>query len=266
VLVIAGALGMPARMYARLGEFLSAYGVACVAFDYRGCGPSRAAAGQEPLLTLDRWGTQDIDAALRESAVLYPGVPLFLMGHGLGAALFPLAHQSEQLTAAVLVAPGMPHSSRFPWPDNFLHSLTWRLRLPLATRGAGHKLASVPGMDGAEVPRAVLRQWAAWARRKDYLFDPRFRLDTSHFDSLRIPMLAVTISDDESAPAEVAEPLLERFPNARIERRRAETYRLGIGSIGHLGFFRSKCRDAMWYPVLEWILRHRGRGESGLKS
>lgn len=266
VLVVAGTMGMPARMYARLGEFLSAYGVACVAFDYRGCGLSRPATGQESLLTLDRWGTQDIDAALRESATLYPGVPLFLMGHGLGAALFGLAPQCERLTAAVLLAPEMPHASRYSWPDNLLHGLSWRLRLPLAARGAGHKTARVPGLDGAEVPRAVLRQWARWARRKDFLFDPRFGLDTSRYGELRIPMLSVTISDDEQAPTEVAEPLLERFHSARIERRRAETYRLGIGSIGHVGFFRSKCRDAMWYPVLEWILRHRGRSEKGLKD
>lgn len=265
VLIIAGALGMPARMYARLGEFMSAYGVATVAFDYRGCGLSKPAAGQESLISLDRWGTQDIDAALREAAVLYPGVPTFLMGHGLGAALLGLAPSCTNLVAALLLSPEMPHSSRYDWPDSLLHWLNWRLWLPLTTRGAGHTLTGVPASDG-EVPRAVLRQWARWARSKEFLFDPRFGLDTSRFGELRIPMLSVTISDDEQVPPEVAEPLLDRYFNAKVERRRADAYRLGIGSIGHAGFFRSKCRDAMWYPVLEWILRHRGRGEAARRA
>ena len=33
----------------------------------------------------------------------------------------------------------------------------------------------------------------------------------------------------------------------------------GYGTIGHMGFFRSKVRDALWFPVLNWLLKHRGR-------
>lgn len=257
MLVIASALGVPRRAYGRLGEFMAAHGVACLTFDYRGSGDSLPTADQAAMIDMERWGRLDIDAAIRGAAALYPGVPTFLLGHSCGGQLFGLAPASQTLAGAILVAATLPHPSRYPRPDRYALSVLWRLWIPLFVRGAGHRATDVPGLSGAIAPKAVFRQWARWCRRRDYLFDPRFGLDTSHYTALRIPLLTIAISDDEQAPAAAVAALAERFTAAQIESRTVDVPRLGVGSIGHLGYFRSKCRDALWFPLLDWIVQHR---------
>lgn len=259
IIVVAPSLGLPRRFYSRFGEFMASQGVACLTFDYRGVGESVPAEGQHDLITLEAWGRQDIDAAIRGASVLYPGTPIFLVGHGCGGQLFGLAPGSKQLAGAILVASGMPHPSRYPRPDRWALKFFWRILAPLYTRGKGHLGTTLPGMDGAQAPKAVYRQWARWCLRKDYLFDKKFGIDTTAYSMLNIPMMSISISDDEQSPASTISALLKRFPAATIERRIVDVLHMGYGSVGHLGFFRNKTRDALWFPVLNWMMRHRGR-------
>ncbi len=257
IIVVAAALGVPRRAYQRFGEFMSAQGVACLTFDYRGVGESVPSEGQESLIDMERWGRQDIDAAIRGAASLYPGTPIFLMGHSCGAQLFGLASASKQLAGAILVAPSLPHASRYPRPDRYGLRFMWRFMVPLLSRGAGHTPMTLPGMRGAIAPKAVFKQWARWCRSREYLFDPKFKLDTTAYSMLKLPLLVVSVSDDEQAPPLAVDALLKRFPVAEVERRLIDVQRLGFGSVGHMGFFRSKTRDALWFPLLAWIARHR---------
>ena len=259
IVVVAGTLGVQRRYYARFAEFMAAQGIAALTFDYRGMGESVPAEGQAELIDMAAWGTMDIDAAIRSAAALYPGTPIFLIGHSCGGQLVGLAPSCKQLAGVILVSATMPHASRYPRPDRYALSLMWRLLLPLATLGKGHVLTSVPGMSGANAPRAVWRQWAQWCRSREYLFDKRFGLNTVHASAMTAPVLSIAISDDERAPPEAITPLLERFTSAHVERRLVDSRHVGFGSIGHLGFFRSKMRDALWFPVLSWMLRNRGR-------
>jgi predicted alpha/beta hydrolase len=259
IAVVASDMGVSRRFYARFGEFMAAQGVACLIFDYRGIGESVPAEGQETLIDLEAWGRQDIDAAIRGAAALYPGVPIFLVGHGCGGQLFGLAPSCKQLAGAALVAAAAPHPSRYPRPDRWALRFFWRVLVPLLARGKGHVVASMPGLRGTMAPKAVFRQWARWSRRRDYLFDKRFGIDTSAYSMLNIPMMSIAISDDEQAPADAVLALLAHFPAATIERRVVDVLHMGFGSVGHMGFFRSKTRDALWFPLLNWMMRHRGR-------
>lgn len=259
IVVMAAALGVPRRHYARFGEFLSAQGVACLTFDYRGVGESAPGEGQEALVDFERWGRQDIDAAIRSAATLYPGVPIFFIGHSCGAQLLGLAPSAKQLAGAVFVAPTLPHTSRYPRPDRYFMAFLWRLAIPLLARGGGAEPMSAPGMPGALAPKAVFRQWASWCLSRDFLFDERFGVNTVHYGQLELPILSIAISDDDMAPQPAVLALLERYPHAHIERRVVDVQHTGYGTIGHMGFFRSKVRDALWFPVLNWLLRHRGR-------
>ena len=262
MLVLASAMGVPRRYYSRFAEFMAAQGVATLTFDYRGVGESVPAAGQEASIDMAAWGRLDIDAAIRSAAALYPGTPIFLIGHSCGGQLVGLAPACKQLAGVVLVSATLPHASRYPRPDRFVLSLLWRVLLPLATIGAGHKTTTVPGLPGAIAPRVAFRQWARWCRSRDYLFDKRFELDTTHFGAMTAPVLSIAISDDERAPLDAILPLLARFTSAHVERRVVDAKHVGFGSIGHMGFFRTRMRDALWFPVLSWMLRHRAREDA----
>lgn len=261
IVVMAGALGVPRRFYSRFGEFLATQGIACLTFDYRGVGESVVAEGQEELISMEAWGREDIDAAIRCASQLYPGTPIFLVGHSCGGQLFGLAAASKQLTGAILVAASAPHASRYPRPDRWALGFFWRFLAPLLTRGKnrGHECTSLPGLPGALAPRAVLRQWASWCRSKDYLFDKKFGIETTAYSMLNIPMMSISISDDEQAPAPAVSALLKRFPAAQIDRRVVDVLHMGYGSVGHMGFFRNKTRDALWFPVIKWMMANRGR-------
>jgi predicted alpha/beta hydrolase len=259
IVVVAPALGVPRRYYARFAEFMAAQGVATLVFDYRGVGESVPGEGQESLIDMERWGRLDIDAAIRSAAALYPGAPIFLIGHSCGGQLFGLAPSCKQLAGAILISATMPHRSRYPRPDRYALSFLWRVLVPLLTMGKGHTPTSVPSMPGAIAPKAVFKQWARWCRSREYLFDPRFKLDTTHYAAFTAPVLSISISDDEQAPPEAILPLLNHFTGAHVERRIVDNLHVGFGSIGHMGFFRTKTRDALWFPVLNWMLRHRGR-------
>lgn len=257
VVVVAGALGTPRRFYARFGEFLAAQGVSCLTFDYRGVGESMPGPEQGDLIDMAAWGTQDIEAAIRAAVALHPGVPTYVLGHSCGGQLLGLAPSAKQLAGAVLVAASLPHASRYPRPDRYLLRGLWRFAIPILARGDAAELMAAPGMASALAPKGVYRQWAAWCRSKQYLFDPRFGLNTAHYAQLELPLLSVAISDDEQAPQAAILALLERYPKAQIDRRVVDVLHMGYGSVGHMGFFRSKTRDALWFPVLNWILRQR---------
>jgi predicted alpha/beta hydrolase len=262
IVVVAGALGVHRRFYARFAEFMAAQGVAALTFDYRGLGGSVPGEGQAELIDMAAWGAMDIDAAIRSAAALYPGAPIFLIGHSCGGQLVALAPSTKQLAGVILVSATLPHRSRYPRPDRYMLWLMWRVLLPLATLGKGHVATGVPGMSGATAPRAVWRQWARWCRSRDYLFDPRFELNTTPASTMTAPLLSIAITDDDRAPPEAITPLLERFTASHVERRVVDARQVGFGSIGHLGFFRSKMRDALWFPVLSWMLRQRARDEA----
>ena len=257
IVVLASGLGVPRRVYQRFGEFLSAQGVACLTFDYRGIGDSQPPEGHEAEVDMYNWGRQDIDAAIRGAASLYPGAPIFLIGHSCGGQLFGLAPSCKQLTGAVLIAPSLPHATRYPRPDRYALRFLWRFMIPLLSIGTQHAQMSVPGMHGAMAPKGVFRQWARWCRSRNYLFDARFKFDTTAYSMLTLPMLVIGISDDEQAPAAAIDALVQRFPAAEVERRVIDVQRMGFGKVGHMGFFRSKTRDALWFPLLTWITRTR---------
>lgn len=257
IIVLAGALGVPRRFYGRFAEFMAAQGVAVLTFDYRGVADSVPGEGQEILIDMERWGRLDIDAAIRGAASLYPGTPVFLVGHSCGGQLFGLAASSTELAGAVLVAASLPHRTRYPRPDRYALWLLWRVLAPIYTLGRGHTPTTLPGMSGAIAPKRVYQQWSRWCRSKQYLFDPKFGLDVSRYATMSMPMMVLAVSDDDQAPAAAVTALAERFPQAQIERRLVDALHMGFGSVGHMGFFRSKHRDALWFPVLNWIVRHR---------
>ena len=247
--VIAPALGVPRRFYAKFATYLGERGYDTLCFDYRGI----EGAGAEIDLAdvrLEHWGERDLQAALLAAREHCGAGPLFVVGHSIGGQIPGLAAASESLKALVLIAASAPHPSRYPLRDRLQIELMWRVLVPLLGRGRVFPARKV-GFASIDLPGSVVRQWRDWGLTHDYLFDRRHGLDTTRYARLAQPLLAYSFSDDAYASRTAVEALLAHYPAARIEHRHA-TPAAGR-ALGHFGYFRESQRDTLWRETADWL-------------
>ncbi len=247
--VIAPALGVPRRFYAKFAAFLSERGYDTLCFDYRGI----AGAGAELLpaqIELADWGRQDLQAALVAAREQLKPRRLYLVGHSIGGQIPGLAPASETLDGLVLVAASAPHPSRYALRDRLRIELMWRVLVPLLARGARFPARKL-GFASVDLPSPVVRQWAAWGLRPEYLFDARHGLDTRRYAQLALPVLSFSFADDGYASKAAVEALHRHYSAARITHRHIE--RVSGTSYGHFGYFRESQRETLWSETAEWL-------------
>src|SRR5258706_6285390 len=97
--LIGGAMGVRQDYYAPFAAWLAQQGYATLTFDYRGSGASlpkgRSLRGFDA--DLFAWA-RDTDTAIEALAVQAPGLPLYVIGHSLGAQLPGLLAQRDRIT------------------------------------------------------------------------------------------------------------------------------------------------------------------------
>lgn len=247
--VIAPALGVPRRFYAKYATALQARGYAVLVFDYRGVGDAADALPPDRVVLAD-WGRQDLEAALQAARALAPQAPRFLVGHSIGGQVPGLAPGAAGLAGLVFVAASCPYPGRYAWRDRLRIELMWRLLVPLLGRGAIFPARRL-GFASVDLPSAVVRQWAAWGLRPDYLFDPVHGLDTARYAQLAQPVLSYSFADDGYASRAAVEALHGHYPAARIEHRHVTPPR--GQTLGHFGYFREAQREALWRETADWL-------------
>lgn len=249
--VLAGALGVPRGYYAAFAQGLANQGISVLTFDWRGSGDSRQGAVRGRHMRMVDWGRLDLEAALA-SALEQVHPEVFLVGHSAGGQLLGLAPSAARLRGAVLVAASAPNLRHYPassWPKLLL---AWYGFAPLL----GH-LDDYPakrlGLGSTQVAGGVVREWARWARSPDYLFSQRFGLPLLGYRSFTQPLLACGFDDDDYAPPQAVDALLQQFPRARLRR---EILQAGEhGPLGHFGVFRSQ-HQALWARMAAWMREH----------
>ena len=114
--LIGGAMGVRQDYYAPFAAWLAAQGYGVMTFDYRGMGDSRTPAHARSLRGLDAdlfdWA-RDYDAAIDALLARAGDVPLYLIGHSLGAQLPGLLRNRGRVAGMVSVAAGSGY-----WRDN----------------------------------------------------------------------------------------------------------------------------------------------------
>jgi predicted alpha/beta hydrolase len=251
VVVVAPALGVPTRFYAAYASYLAGRGFSVLTFDYRGSGDSANGPRRGRDMRMEDWGRLDIDAALAWARQEYKSKKLFLVGHSAGAQLPGLAPGSEALDGMILVAGSAPHLRHYPvksWP---MLCLTWHVLGPLLSWRRDDFPARQTGLGSTRVAAGVVRQWARWARTRDYLFDQKHGIDTSRYARLALPVLSYCFADDSYATPAATDALLAHYPVARVDRRVVP--RLAQGTIGHFGFFRESSADSLWRESAGWL-------------
>lgn len=250
--VVASAMGVRRRLYARFAQHLTEAGLTCLTFDYRGIGDSREGSLRGFQARLHEWGELDLAGAIDWLRERYPRLPLQLVTHSVGGQVFGLIEDAP-VAGAVFI--GSQSGSWRLWRGlpRVVMFLVWHAVLPGFARALGYIPMKALGQ-GEDLPGGVGAEWAEWGRRDDYVWGyarPRGGLG---FSSWSGPLRAYAITDDGYAPRAGVEALAAMYTRARAEVRVVSPRDLGAERAGHFGVFRPRFRDTLWTEVRDTLL------------
>ena len=246
--LIGGAMGVRQAYYRPFAEWLARQGYLVATFDYRGTGDSRPGSRARSLRGFDAdlfsWA-RDFDAAIDELHGNAPDVPLYIVGHSLGAQLPGLLRNRDRVAGLVGVATGSGY-----WRDNappLKRSVLyfWYALVPLATWAFGYFPGARLGKVG-DLPRGVILQWRRWCLNPRYHVGAEGAGVRAQFEAVRFPVVALSMTDDEMMTERGTHVLVDCYANAPRRVERIAPADIGVPRIGHFGFFRAGFEPTLW--------------------
>lgn len=248
--LIAPAMGVRQDYYADFATWLAGQGFSVLTFDYRGVGRSRP-EGLRSLRELDAdlfdWAS-DTDAAIEQLGALAPQVPLYVVGHSLGAQLPGMLGHRDRIAGLVLVAAGSGYWRHNAPPLKRIVLYFWHVAVPLATWACGYfpgaRLRKV-----GDLPRGVILQWRRWCMHPRYHVGAEGEALREKFAAARFPVVALSMTDDELMTERGTRVLIDCYENAPRELHRIAPQDARAQRIGHFGFFRPQFEATLWARV-----------------
>jgi predicted alpha/beta hydrolase len=249
--LIGGAMGVRQSFYRPFAQWLATQGYLVATFDYRGVGDSRTAPLRGFEADLFAWA-RDTDAAIDALISRAGEVPLYVVGHSLGAQLPGLLENRDRLAGLVSIAAGSGY-----WRDNApglkrYVLYFWHVLVPLATAMCGYfpgaRLRKV-----GDLPRGVVLQGRRWC------LDPRYHVGAEgaavreRFAAARFPLVALSLTDDELMTERGTRVLVDCYANAPRRVERVAPGDVAARRIGHFGFFRESFAPTLWARTAAWL-------------
>ncbi|MQA54209.1 alpha/beta hydrolase family protein [Pseudomonas piscis] len=234
VILVSGALGVRRGFYRAFADLAAQGGFDVLLYSYRGA--------QDELPTnvrcsLADWGVQDISAAIEFCRVERPALPLYFIGHSIGAQLLGLSPAAGQLRAAAFICGSFPYWKRWTGLERLRMGLLFGLLIPLVTRIGATFPARLLGLGNQNLPSRLMQEWSRWVREPDYLLAERFGLARrGGYEILAIPLVSWVFDDDNYVPWAAAQRMHDAYPAAALQVKRTPR---SAGAVGHFGFFRS---------------------------
>lgn len=246
--VLNSATGVRQEVYTHFARWLAAErGMAVLTYDYRDFGRSAGPALRRSQADMIDWGITDQIAARRAMRAAWPGVPLWVIGHSLGAMLLPNQPEMDDVVRVVGVASGMVHHHDHPWPYRLNALNFWFALGPVATAICGYLPARALRI-GEDLPAGVFWQWRRWCTtRAFYAGDLGPRLAPPDWQGGAAVTLCAFADDALIPPAQVAR--LRDVFGAQADLRLIAPQSYGLQSIGHIGVFSRRCR-AVWPDLI----------------
>jgi predicted alpha/beta hydrolase len=248
-IVLNCATGVPQDYYRHFAKWLAEdRGMACLTWDYRDFGASASGRLQESRATMAQWALKDQPAARAEMRRQCPGVPLWVVGHSLGAMMLPLQEGVEDIARVIGVSTGLVYHRDHPWPYQGLARLFWFGHAPVLTHMLGYLPGKAVGF-GADLPAGVYWDWRRWCTREvSYLPETGGALPRPDWSRSGASVVLHSFADDEMMPPHCAERLAQVYGDAYAECALHDPAEFGLQSVGHLGAF-ARANAAVW-PVL----------------
>ncbi len=251
VLVVAGAMAVPASRYQKLATFFAKAGYHVFTFDYRGIGRSLTGSIRGHRATLHEWGELDLASVLAHAEAEFPALPAFFLGHSVGGQLFGLVPPGR-VRAAALFASQSGYFGHWSGAGGVVMQTLWQV-VPALASACGYLPMKALGQ-GVDVPRDVAREWAKWGR------DPRYILQwvesreqekpevafASYDGSLRV----YSFSDDIYAPKRAVAALASAYERAEKAHIHLEPPDVGKSKIGHFAILRDAYEATLWTSAL----------------
>ena len=260
VVLVNSATAVRRGFYDRFARFLADDGFTVVTYDYRGIGDSRPARLKGFRAHVRDWGEKDL-AAMVDWIDVERGKPrIVAVGHSLGGQMVGLAYNSNRISAMLGVAAQTGWWGHWPRPQRYALAVLWYVAMPVTAAVLGYFPAKRLGI-GEDLPGDVATEWARWCRSPHYMVDDAGNPLRPHFDQFTGPLLALSFADDRLAPAEAVTALTSYYSRAASRREHIDPHAIGLGSIGHFGFFRESARPVLWDRAMAWL---RAPSTSGL--
>jgi predicted alpha/beta hydrolase len=244
--LIGGAMGVRQDYYAPFAAWLAQQGYATLTFDYRGSGESLPSGGTLRGFEADLFAwARDTDTAIEALAEHAPGMPLYVIGHSLGAQLPGLLKQRDRIAGLLSVAAGSGY-----WRDNApqlkrVVLYFWHVLVPVATALCGYFPGRRIGKVG-DLPKGVVLQWRKWCMNPRYHVGAEGAPVRESFEAARFPVVALSITDDELMTERGTRVLIDCYANAPRRIERIAPADVQARRIGHFGFFRDQFRFTLW--------------------
>lgn len=244
--LIGGAMGVRQDYYQAFAGWLAQQGFLVATFDYRGSGESRPRdrSLREVDVDLFDWAA-DTDTVIEALAARAGEVPLYLIGHSLGAQLPGLLRQRDRIAGLLSVAAGSGY-----WRDNApplkrTVLYFWHVLVPLGTALFGYFPGRRIGKVG-DLPKGVVLQWRRWCLHPRYHVGAEGAPVRERFEAARFPVVALSITDDELMTERGTRVLVDCYANAPRRIERIAPADVQARRIGHFGFFREQFRATLW--------------------
>lgn len=258
--LIGGAMGVRQAFYRPFAQWLAGQGYVVATFDYRGVGESRTSGLRGFDADLFAWA-RDTDAAIDALVGRAADVPLYVIGHSLGAQLPGLLRHRDRIDGLVSIAAGSGY-----WRDNaprLKRSVLyfWHVLVPLATAVCGYfpgaRLRKV-----GDLPKGVVLQWRRWCMNPRYHVGAEGERVREQFAAVRFPLVALSLTDDELMTERGTRVLVDCYANAPRRVERVSPGDVAASRIGHFGFFRAAFAPTLWARTVGWLCEFNMRKET----
>lgn len=251
LLLISSATAVPRGLYAGFAAACVGAGArAALVYDYRGTGGSIRPKTWRGRIGMKDWAVRDMPAAAAALDAVAPGHEMVGLGQSFGGQALGLSGISGRFARYAMVASMSGHFGGLDDDKAKLRMLGIGVPISLVHRQMPRWLGL-----GEPIPATVFRDWAGWCRRPDYFFGDPAVPETARFSDVRLPILAIGMTDDPWGTRRAVAALMKHYVHAAIEVRWVSPADAGGESIGHLGFFRSRFARTLWPELVGWLVR-----------